>query len=410
MKNKRWGYICLAVIIIALLGGAYLSKKPAKIDVPAPVGQDEENVPEADTTDSPVVEGEEAPKEADVGETQGTLKEPEKTQPEETKPFWQSETSRQINNLTAIATAGQSDYKVNGAKRGWMSKNGKLYNQFEGRYITTDMLVADGYLEQGLASAEYEIMLVNGSDLAEIEGVTVPDASMDFGVFAATKQSGKYLIASPAGKVGQISEGEYKTLLGKYNQNHGNVVRLSSTSAEYSRILNYISLFEGRLDDYYVREIRKDDKYAVAIFSSRGDVADVKQYILQNDNNFWEVVMPNTQMEYYPVTAINQYLPDFNVELLPNYTLASWRGSITKEQSGAIAALFNGQYITSSEEVVYQCSTASCSYVMLRNGKRYACYKEGGVWKAEYVDSDLSAKKLFMEKTGVDYGFLILDD
>lgn len=406
----------MVIIIFALLMSACGRSKVEQVETPPLVeAEDDKTTPEvtdpvvAPVTD-PVDEGdvvitppiETAPPQGGNG--------PEKTQPEDTKPFWQSETTRQMNNLTAIANAGQMDYKVNGAKRGWFSKNGKLYSQYEARYITTDVLVEDGYLETGLTAGDYEILLINGSDLAEVEGASVPKESMDFTVFAATKQSGKYLLASSAGKAGQISESVYQQLLDRYSQSHGQIVRLSSTSAEYSRILNYISLFEGRFDDYFVREIRRDDKYAVAVFSSRTDVANIKEYILQNDNNFWEVVVPNAQTEYYPLTAINRYVPDFNVELLPVYNLASWRGSITKEQSGAVAALFSNHFIESASEITYQCSTASCSYVMLSNAKRYVCYKEGGVWKAEFVDSDLSAKKLFIAKTGTDYGFLILDD
>ena len=40
----------------------------------------------------------------------------------QSKPFWQSETSMHYENLTAVAAAAQQDYRINGAKRGWMSK------------------------------------------------------------------------------------------------------------------------------------------------------------------------------------------------------------------------------------------------------------------------------------------------
>ena len=67
-------------------------------------------------------------------ETQETEK---KTQTKaQTKPFWQSETSKLYENLMTVAAAAQQDYKVNGAKRGWMSKNGKLYGYYDGYYIT----------------------------------------------------------------------------------------------------------------------------------------------------------------------------------------------------------------------------------------------------------------------------------
>ncbi len=270
--------------------------------------------------------------------------------------------------------------------------------------------MADGYLEEGLNSSDYKILLINGSDLAEIEGTSVPADSTDFGVFAAINQSNKYLITSPNGKIGTISEESFNSLFAKYNQNNGKIVRLSSASAEYERILNYISLFEGRFDAYYVREIRMDNKHAVVVFSNRASTANIKEYILENENNFWEVVYPNAQTDYYPVTTINRYIPSFNVDLLPSYTLASWRESIYREQGGVEAALFSAKAISSASEIAYQCATAACAYAVLTNGNRYACYSEDGIWKAKYTASDYEARNFLLAKTGIDYGFLILDD
>lgn len=408
VKNKKWRdtffligillFLCCACTVgnTEVTHSTDSSEQVDPIEIP-PVQDNTENLPQEQDVLSTNVQ------------TNGKI-EPEKTQPESSKPFWQSETTRLTNNLISIASAGQADYKLNGAKRGWMSKEGELYNYYDGKYITTDVLVTDGYLEKGLSPSDYKILLLNGSDLAEIDGTTVSEDSMNFSVFAATKQSDKYLIASSTGKVGTINAEDFRVLLAKYNQNHGKIVRLSSASAEYERILNYISLFEGRFGEYYVREIRMDNKHAVVVFSNRTDTSDIKQYILENENNFWEVVFPNAQVEYYPITTINHYLPNFNIELLPAYTLASWRGSIVPEQGGAVAALFSAKAISSSSEIVYQCATSTCAYVVLTNGKRYACYSENGIWKAAFVTSDIRAKNLFKDKTGIDYGFLILDD
>ncbi len=328
----------------------------------------------------------------------------------QSKPFWQSSTSATVKNLTAVAAAAQQDYKVNGPKRGWMSKNGKLYGYYDGCYITPAMLVKEGYLESGLDTSDYEILLINGSDLAEYDGASVPSDSMNFGVFAAVKQNGKYLLASPSGKAGQISEESYTKLLSSYNQSHGSVVRLSSASAEYGRILNYICLYEGKFEDFFVREIRKDNKYAVVTFSTTADTSAVKQYVLKNDNNFWEVIYPNVQIDAYPITSINRLIPDFNVDVLPKYNLASWRSYIKSEQGGAVAALFSNKFISSQSEIWYQCATADCAYFRMTDGRRYVAYRTGDYWVAQLVNSDMAAKNYFMEKTGVDYSFIILDD
>jgi aspartate-semialdehyde dehydrogenase len=84
---------------------------------------------------------------------------------------------------------------------------------------------------------------------------------------------------------------------------------LSSASAEYGRILNYIGLYEGRFEDLFVREIRKDNKHAVVTFSSASNTANIRQYVLENDNGFWEVVYPNVQLDIYPINAINKLSP-----------------------------------------------------------------------------------------------------
>ena len=327
-----------------------------------------------------------------------------------TKPFWQSETSMHYENLTAVAAAAQQDYRTNGAKRGWMSKNGKLYGYYDGCYITPAMLVNEGYLKSGLDTTGYEILLIDGSDLAGYDGANVPSGGRKFCVFAAVKQNNKYLLACADGKAGQISSGDYMALLGKYNQSHGTVGRLSSASAEYSRILNYIGLYEGKFENLLVREIRKDNKYASVTFSRASNSADVKQYILKNDGGFWEVVYPNVQMDAYPINAINKLVPDFNVEVLPKYNLAAWRNMIKTEQGGATAALFSNGFISSRSEVAYQCATASCAYFRLTDGSRCVAYKNGEYWTAARVDSDRAAKSYFMERTGVDYTFIILDD
>lgn len=329
----------------------------------------------------------------------------------DTKPFWQSENTMQLNNLKSVASAGQSAYNDLGTKLGWICKNGKLYAYYTGQTVTTDTLVSNGYLESGLSADDYEILLVDGRDLAEYEGAEVPAESMNLCVFAASKQSdGTYLLASAAGRAGQISSVSYNRLLARYNQNHGTMGRLSSASAEYGRILNFVGLYEGSLEDYFVREIRKDNKYAVVTFSSKKNTADVKQHVLRNDNNFWEVVYTNLQNVYYPVTSINRALPDFNPSLLPDYNLAVWKSYIVRRDQSLVNTMISKRLITDESQIYYQCGTDQYFYMVLTNGSRYVAYKIDGVWQITHVNSDYEANNFISARTGQDYGFILLDD
>lgn len=408
MKNKSWRLLCLLLSFCIFLtsgcefGGAGNGDSPSV----------QEKQGDGQTTEIIVPNEEKETGEKKEEKDETAEKKEEKTQGKktQTKPFWQSGTAMHYENLTAVAAAAQQDYRVNGPKRGWMSKNGKLYGYYDGCYITPAMLVKEGYLQSGLDTSGYEILLIEGSDLERYDGVSVPSGSRGFCVFAAVKQNGKYLLASAKGKAGQITQSEYISLLSKYNQSHGSIGRLSSASAEYGRILNYICLYEGRFADFYVREIRKDNKYAVVTFSYTSNTANIKQYILKNDSGFWEVVYPNVQMDAYPINAINKLIPDFNVDVLPKYNLSAWRNLVTAEQGGAVAALFSKYYITSKSEIQYQCATANCAYFRLTDGSRYVAYSNGEYWTAAPVSSDIAAKNYFMERTGADYSFIILDD
>ncbi|MBR4284054.1 MAG: hypothetical protein IKT48_05060 [Anaerotignum sp.] len=397
MKNKR--FLCLLLGLVICVSGCNFGST-AQTDAPSK----QEQKDEGKTTEIIVPGGKEDKTEEDK------KKEEKDDKKQQSKPFWQSETSRHYENLTAVAAAAQQDYRINGAKRGWMSKNGKLYGYYDGCYISPAMLVKEGYLQSGLDTTGYEILLIDGEDLAKYDGANVPSGGRKFCAFAAVKQNNKYLLACADGKAGQISAESYGALLAKYNQSHGAVGRMFSSSAEYSRILNYIGLYEGRFENLFVREIRKDNKYASVTFSPASNSANIKQYILRNDNGFWEVVYPNVQLDAYPINAINKLLPDFNVEVLPRYNLAAWRNMVKVEQGGAIAALFSNQLISSRSQIVYQCATNNCAYFRLADGSRCVAYMNGDYWTAARVNSDNDAKKYFMERTGVDYSFIILDD
>lgn len=329
----------------------------------------------------------------------------------DTKPFWQSENTMQGNNLKSIAAAAQHYYDAFGEKQGWISKNGRMCSYPGGVYMTTDRLASNGYLERGLSASGYDILLVSGNDLAQYAGTDVPVEDKGFGVFAAMQQSdGRYLLASPSGKVGLLSRKDYTALLSSYGQNHGDVIRLSSASTEYGRILGFLGLYEGELEEYFVREIRKDDKYAVVTFSDKANTAYVKQHILRNDNNFWEVVYPNVQTWYYAAYRINQTLPDFNFELLPRYNIGSVAAGIKAGDPSIVNAMVAGGYVADQSQIYYQCVYKDYGYVVTHNGARYVAYQEQGKWRILHVASDYEAKNFISARTGQDYGFIILDD
>ena len=136
----------------------------------------------------------------------------------------------------------------------------------------------------------------------------------------------------------------------------------------------------------------------------------MKQHVLRNDNNFWEVVYTNLQNVYYPVTSINRALPDFNPSLLPDYNLAVWKSYIVRRDQALVNTMISKKLITDESQIYYQCGTDQYFYMVLTNGSRYVAYKIDGVWQVTHVNSDYEANNFISARTGQDYGFILLDD
>ncbi|MBQ9091809.1 MAG: hypothetical protein IJY52_06035, partial [Anaerotignum sp.] len=162
MKNKSWRFLCLLLGLCVCVTSCNFGGT-AQTDPPS--AQEEEKG--GQTTEIIVPGGKDEDSKEDKEKTEEKKEDEKKTQ---SKPFWQSETSMHYENLTAVAAAAQQDYRVNGPKRGWMSKNGKLYGYYDGCYITPSMLVKEGYLQSGLDTKGYEILLIDGDDLAQYDG------------------------------------------------------------------------------------------------------------------------------------------------------------------------------------------------------------------------------------------------
>ena len=106
-----------------------------------------------------------------------------------------------------------------------------------------------------------------------------------------------------------------------YSMNNGTVQRLTPSNNEYDRILSCIRMYESKYEQYFVRSITTDDKYAFVVLSGRANAATIREYILKYDNGIWEVVMDNLELESRLPVVVNKELPDFNVKLRANIHL-----------------------------------------------------------------------------------------
>ncbi len=330
-------------------------------------------------------------------------------------PFtgWGSESSSQYwNNLKLVAEHAGTYYRNSASQVRLISKGGKMYNSNGEEYVGIQYLCKNTGMSRSLIDFSCDVLLMKGSDLAVYDGADVSQGSMGFGVFTAAKQpSGdKIMISSPEGKAGVLSEKDYRELLKNYNQEHGYIRKVAAGATEYERILNFIRVYDGRYDKYFVREVRIDNKYAIVTLSPQTNALDIKQYILVNDNSFWEVAIDGLEREYNLTVSINKVLPDFNLRMLPNYNIAEYKNDLKADYSDVFRTMVYNGYMNDSSQVNYKCGTADYCYLVLYTGERYYGVKKNGNWDIRKVSSAGEAFDLMTAMGGGVPSFIILDE
>ena len=362
------------------------------------------------------VEKEQTEKEEKKGEKE---KEKEKEIPKElpkdkyekpkTTSFLNWGESQYWTKLKTVAETAATFYQNNGNGFTLLSKEGKLYNSSTDSYVTINYFINHGFLGEDFSDFPCDILLLKGSDIEDIE---VPSSALNVGIFTAIRQpsGNKVMLCSSKEKIGVISEESYQKLLNKYEASHGAVTKLSPSMEEYERILNFIRVYEGNYDNYYVRDIRMDKKYAVVTFSTRNTTSNVKQYVLVNEDGFWEVAISNLDVQSNLDYAINSVLPDFNLSLLPPYNISFYKNDMIADFSEILKSMIFYELIEQQTQVEYICATTNYCYIVLYGGEKYLGKKQNEDWDIKKVKSASDAINSMELDNKHAPTFIILDE
>lgn len=315
------------------------------------------------------------------------------------------------NIIDAVAEAGQVYYNDNFSKTSLITENGYLYNAASKDKVDVAYLIKKGYLASKYADCGCDVLLLNCSDFDRYDTVSLKNSEEGLTVFVALKnpENASFLVATSKSMGGSLSASQYYALLNGYSQNHGSVSRLFSNTDTYNRILSFISMYEAKYEDYCVRNINIDNKYAFVTLSSASNTNDVKEYILKKSNSIWEVVYGNVEKEPRMLIAVNKKLPDFNIEMLPACGVYSYRGSIRSSNIDIVKKLAEYGFIQSNSDITYFCETQGYAYIVLKNEVKILCVMENDQWKPMQMASGYDAEKKMLSISSSAPVFIVLD-
>ena len=257
--------------------------------------------------------------------------------------------------------------------------------------VSVNTLKENGYLKESEVIDGAVILYMKPTDIDP----SAKKTSLD--IFIAYETTEGFKVVGIGFDEKTIPSDEFRKILLKYNIDNGPLSNPETGGPEYNSLMAAIGEFRGdrkpeesRIPEYIVRYAANNSRYAVVILSGTDDVTDTTEYLLKKDENGWKVVEKALENEENVKLFLNTKYTDFDLGLLPPYTLYVYRKQVrtTEHYENIINMLKEQNIIGESDTITYCCGTQHVLYIELSSGKKIAGgAKKDGSFSCNYVDS-----------------------
>ena len=258
----------------------------------------------------------------------------------------------------------------------FVSSYGMLFSIETNTNITVQDIVKEGLitLSDNVGNSNYvDIIYIKGSDLGL--------SNNDFKVCSVYNTSDGYYISAKGLEGKYYTEQEYHDLILKYSFVHGTVTNPKAGDANYNAIKQAASI----TDDYDIKHLACDDKYAVIVANNLKDTADFKETVLVKEDGKWTVGIGNLVSAKCAKQAANKSYPDMELGLMPIYNIGDYQGILSDLTQIEQKLVDAGELTESDIETAYSCSAGEFAYIQTTGGKRLlGCMYDGKLDFNEY--------------------------
>lgn len=217
-----------------------------------------------------------------------------------------------------VLMAAEDFYKEYSWQTQYVSKNGYLFENASGDYITPAKLLELTEMRPEYAEETVWILFLRSN--AFDNGAVSGQQEKELSIFTAYETSEGFAVAGPNIET-ILPKTRLDEVLAEYQWDHGQVMRYDAEDEQMKQILTILSEDDG--NDLDIRHMARDDKYASAVVSPKNNSTLVKEYALVNENGSWSVALSDIEKQERKFTAITQALPDMSLDLVPGYQLSS---------------------------------------------------------------------------------------
>lgn len=386
LKKGRNMWIVAVILIIAALAVIYFVGK----------GGNGDNTP-GDAIESP--EPDFTPPSSEEPKQEET-ESPEPTESAEPVPSSEADLDRPIEEtwemIDNLIYSVSDYYKNYNETVSFVSKNGYLYDFPAKAYVFPEDLLDLTDMDPKYAEEGALFFFLRPADLKGYGDLRVSDSD-ELEIFVGYETSEGYAISSESEPGGIIPNKDLKAVLEKYQWEHGSQKKYDKDSDELIKIIDAINRYDDSQKAYDIRRIKADDKYISIVLSEKGQSSALKHYIIEFSGDVYNVILSGIEAETTSEVYVNRSLPDFNMSLLPEYSVSTVSRYLKSDFQNIVEVMRQNELIEESDlPLLFSSGTDEFLYFEFTSGKFFIGYFENDTWQLYLVNGYDDAKN-FME-------------
>jgi len=312
-----------------------------------------------------------------------------------------------IAALSAVLAAADTYIRNLSTFNPIISSAGFLHNAASGEYITAELLVNQGNLDEEYLIEDLFILHLRPVDLDLFYEVSFDDMSasqMGFlTVFLGYELPSGIGLFSRFGAQMIFRENLNQLLLNHYSSNNGEITRPTTQDDVYHAVIGMLSGANPE-GDVFIRYLAVDDVHGFVAFSMSVDAHNIRNYVFELEYDNYQlaglrILATGFETTQHPKVAINGAVPNFNLMLMPEYDIANI-GLLDGSSSVFLDILAtmeqNGQ-IEEDGEPTFVSATADFAYIVHTSGNVFFGQYGGHGWSIVPVDDWQTAEALMVD-------------
>ena len=202
----------------------------------------------------------------------------------------------------------------------FLSKNGYLFDFPAWSYVFIEELadltdIDEEYLVEGIM-----FFYMRPMDLARFRNVNVSERD-SLTIFTGFEVREGFAITGRGEQGGTISREDLQTILGEYSWDHGEIRKIYSQTDTFESVMRALADYTGNQNGFDIRYLYRDDRFICIVASPVGEPLNINMFVLEYLESAVFVRVSHLETFNAHRRALNNALPNFNQNLLPDYDL-----------------------------------------------------------------------------------------